>query len=54
MNLIYLYDDFLRVPAGIEGNPFYIFDDTLNEVDISRISQLPPETKITFDLQTIY
>ncbi len=26
----------------------------LNEVDISRISQLLPETKITFDLQTIY
>ena len=31
MNLIYLYDEFMRVPAGIEGNPVYIFDDTLAE-----------------------
>ena len=31
MNLIYLYDEFMRVPAGIEGNPVYIFDDTLTE-----------------------
>ena len=31
MNLIYLYDEFMRVPAGIEGNPVYIFDETLNE-----------------------
>ncbi len=31
MKLIYLYDEFMRVPAGIEGNPVYIFDDTLTE-----------------------
>ena len=31
MNLIYLYDEFMRVPAGIEGKPVYIFDDTLTE-----------------------
>ena len=31
MNLIYLYDEFMRVPAGIEGNPVYIFDNTLTE-----------------------
>ena len=31
MNLIYLYDEFMRVPANIEGNPVYIFDDTLTE-----------------------
>jgi allophanate hydrolase subunit 2 len=26
----------------------------LNEEDISKISQLPPGSQITFDLQTIY
>ena len=31
MNLIYLYDEFMRVPLGIEGNPLYIFDNTLSE-----------------------
>ena len=31
MKLIYLYDEFMRVPAGIEGKPVYIFDDTLTE-----------------------
>ena len=31
MNLIYLYDEFIRVPLGIEGNPVYIFDNTLSE-----------------------
>ena len=31
MNLIYLYDEFMRVPLGIEGNPVYIFDNTLSE-----------------------
>ena len=31
MNLIYLYDEFMRVPPGIEGNPVYIFDNTLSE-----------------------
>lgn len=31
MNLIYLYDEFMRVPLGIEGNPVYIFDNILSE-----------------------
>ncbi len=31
MNLVYLYDEFMRVPLGIEGNPVYIFDNTLSE-----------------------
>ena len=31
MNLIFLYDEFMRVPLGMEGNPVYIFDDTLSE-----------------------
>ena len=31
MNLIYLYDEFMRVPLGIEGNPVYIFDNTSSE-----------------------
>ena len=31
MNLIYLYDEFMRVPLGIEGNPVYIFDNALGE-----------------------
>tara|TARA_Y100000741_G_scaffold161619_1_gene121925 strand:- start:337 stop:732 length:396 start_codon:yes stop_codon:yes gene_type:complete len=31
MNLIYLYDEFMRVPLSIEGNPVYIFDNTLSE-----------------------
>ncbi len=31
MNLIFLYDEFMRVPLGIEGNPIYIFDNTLSE-----------------------
>ena len=31
MNLVYLYDEFMRVPIGIEGNPVYIFDNSLSE-----------------------
>ena len=31
MNLIYLYDEFMRVPFGMEGNPVYIFDNALSE-----------------------
>ena len=31
MNLVYLYDEFMRVPLGTEGNPVYIFDNTLSE-----------------------
>ena len=31
MNLIYLYDEFMRVPLVIEGNPVYIFDTALSE-----------------------
>ena len=31
MNLVYLYDEFMRVPLGIEGNPVYIFDNALSE-----------------------
>ena len=31
MTLIYLYDEFMRVPLGMEGNPVYIFDNTLSE-----------------------
>jgi hypothetical protein len=31
MNLVYLYDDFMRVPLGTEGNPVYIFDNALSE-----------------------
>ena len=31
MNLIYLYDEFMRVPLGMEGNPVYIFDNALSE-----------------------
>ena len=31
MNLIFLYDEFMRVPLDMEGNPVYIFDNTLNE-----------------------
>ena len=31
MNLVYLYDEFMRVPLGIEGNPVYIFDNTLSD-----------------------
>lgn len=53
----------IQVPS--DGQPIVLMRDIpctggypkiaiLNEVDISRISQLPPETKITFDLQKIY
>ena len=31
MNLIYLYDEFMRVPLGMDGNPVYIFDNALSE-----------------------
>ena len=31
MNLIYLYDEFMRVPLSMEGKPVYIFDNTLSE-----------------------
>ena len=31
MNLIYLYDEFMRVPLGMEGNPVYIIDNALSE-----------------------
>lgn len=31
MNLVYLYDEFMRVPLGMEGNPVYIFDNSLSE-----------------------
>ena len=31
MNLVYLYDEFMRVPLGIEGDPVYIFDNSLSE-----------------------
>ena len=31
MNLVYLYDEFMRVPLSMEGNPVYIFDNTLSE-----------------------
>ena len=31
MNLIFLYDEFMRVPLGIEGYPVYIFDNSLSE-----------------------
>ena len=31
MNLIFLYDEFMRVPLGMVGNPVYIFDNTLSE-----------------------
>ena len=31
MNLVYLYDEFMRLPLGIEGNPVYIFDNSLSE-----------------------
>ena len=31
MNLVYLYDEFMRVPLGMDGNPVYIFDNTLSE-----------------------
>ena len=31
MNLVFLYDEFMRVPLGIEGNSVYIFDNTLSE-----------------------
>ena len=31
MNLVYLYDEFMRVPLGMDGNPVYIFDNSLSE-----------------------
>ncbi len=31
MNLIYLYDEFMRVPNGLEGQPIYIIDSELSE-----------------------
>ncbi len=31
MNLVFLYDEFMRVPLSMEGNPVYIFDNTLSE-----------------------
>jgi hypothetical protein len=31
MKLIYLYDEFMRVPDSEEGQPVYIFDGELNE-----------------------
>ena len=31
MKLIYLYDEFMRVPDGEEGKPVYIIDGELNE-----------------------
>ena len=31
MNLVFLYDEFMRVPLGMEGNPVYIFDNSLSE-----------------------
>ena len=31
MKLIYLYDEFMRVPDSEEGQPVYIIDSELNE-----------------------
>ena len=31
MNLIFLYDEFMRVPLVMDGNPVYIFDNALSE-----------------------
>ena len=31
MKLIYLYDEFMRVPDSEEGHPIYIIDGELNE-----------------------
>jgi len=31
MNLIYLYDEFMRVPDHVEGQPFYIIDPEIQE-----------------------
>ena len=31
MNLVFLYDEFMRVPLSMEGNPVYIFDNALSE-----------------------
>ena len=31
MNLVFLYDGLMRVPLRMEGNPVYIFDNTLSE-----------------------
>ena len=31
MNLVYLYDEFMRMPLGMKGNSVYIFDNTLSE-----------------------
>ena len=31
MNLIFLYDEFMRVPLGMDGNPVYILDNALSE-----------------------
>ena len=31
MNLIFLYDEFMRVPLGMDGNPVYIIDNALSE-----------------------
>mgnify|MGYP001419844754 CR=1 FL=1 len=31
MKLIYLYDEFMRVPNGLEGRPIYIIDSDLLE-----------------------
>jgi allophanate hydrolase subunit 2 len=53
----------IQVPS--DGQPIVLMRDIpctggypkiaiLNEEDISKISQLPPGSQITFDLQTIY
>ena len=31
MKLIYMYDEFMRVPDNIEGRPIYIFDRKLQK-----------------------
>mgnify|MGYP000190809800 CR=1 FL=1 len=31
MKLIYMYDEFMRVPDNIEGRPIYIFDQKLQK-----------------------
>ena len=31
MKIIYLYEEFMRVPINVEGQPIYIFDQDLQK-----------------------
>ena len=48
MKLIYLYDEFMRVPDNINGQPIYIFDQKLQK-NYQIIEKLKSGEQITID-----